>query len=72
MEYGGISFATTAFAPMIHPSPTLTPGIIVTFCPIQTSFPITVSLLCGTISLGIVGLFSINMPKGNAEIPFIG
>ena len=45
--YGGMSFATTEFAPMIAPSPIWTPGRIVTFCPIQTSFPITVSPLYG-------------------------
>ena len=41
--YGGTSLPTTLFAPMIAPSPMWTPGRITEFCPIQTSFSITVS-----------------------------
>lgn len=47
MQYGGTSFVTTEFAPMIAPSPMCTPGITVTFWPIQTSLPTTVSPFSG-------------------------
>ena len=45
MEYGGISDATTELAPIMAPSPMLTPGMTVTFWPIHTSLPTTVSPL---------------------------
>lgn len=38
--YGGTSCVTTALAPIIHPYPIVTPGIIQAFSPIQTLFPI--------------------------------
>ncbi|KAL4736790.1 hypothetical protein BDV11DRAFT_207321 [Aspergillus similis] len=38
-ENGGISFVTTLPAPIVHPSPILTPGRITTFPPIQQSSP---------------------------------
>ena len=52
MQYGGTSFVTTEFAPMIAPSPMCTPGITVTFWPIQTSLPTTVSPFSGRSSSG--------------------
>lgn len=39
--YGGTSFVTTEKAATAVPSPMLTPRFSVTFCPSQTSFPIT-------------------------------
>ena len=55
IQYGGTSFDTTEFAPIIAPSPILTPGRTVTFCPIQTSLPTTVSPFNGKSSnLGVV------------------
>ncbi|MDE6476649.1 MAG: hypothetical protein K2L48_00330 [Mycoplasmoidaceae bacterium] len=42
-----MSEATVLFNPIIAPSPICTPGRIVQFCPIQTSFPTTVSPLIG-------------------------
>lgn len=48
---GGMSDATVAFVPIMAPSPICTPGIIVTFCPIHTSLPMTVSPLSGNSSI---------------------
>ncbi|MBP1870229.1 hypothetical protein J2Z25_003692 [Clostridium tertium] len=43
--YESTFFVTTQLAAIIAPSPILTPVIIVTFCPIQTSFHTIVSPL---------------------------
>ena len=40
IAYGGISFATIAFVPIIAPLPIFTPPFIVAPRPIQTSLPI--------------------------------
>ena len=51
MVYDLTSFTTVEFIAIIAPSPIFTPGMIVTFCPIHTSLPITVPPLKGNYSI---------------------
>src|SRR5690554_5148116 len=60
--YGSTLFTTVELAAIIAPSPITTPGIMVTFRPIQTSLPITVSPLNGSSSI-VGATFSHPPPK---------
>ena len=54
IEYSGMSFVTTAFAPIIDPCEIFTPGRIETFSPTHTLSPISTGLVEISLSLGAI------------------